>query len=239
GVLVAAGIGWVVYRAVGWTLYRLARRAWQGAGEQLGLSYDEATTSVPVRSTTWVDDLAMFVILAANTRINFSLSGRVHGEPVEVATERTVLGRSTVMTIDFAETVPDWLHIRKGWGAASSREWIDGEDVLVGSRSFDNQFRVRGRDEYAIRQFFVDHPIEDVLAELGQTFRNIQLVDGELRVAFPTVPRRISALVADIEALTEGAVRLRRQFEEPRTVADFHSEEADASSEVHVYETSG
>lgn len=239
GVLVGTGVGWAIYRAIGWALYRFARRAWRGAADRLGLSYDEATTSVPVDSTSWADDLAMFVILLANSRINFSLSGRVDGVPIEAATERTALGRSTVVRVDFSGAVPDWLHIQKGWGSASSRDWFDVEDVLVGNRTFDDQFLVRGRDKDAIREFFVDHPIGDVLVDLGGDFHNIELADGELRVAVPTVQRRIAALVDTIETVADHAERLRRQLRGSETVAEFEAdeEEVEEASEVHVYET--
>lgn len=240
GVLTVAGVGWVIYRAIGWSLYRFARRAWKGAAEELGLEYSEATTRIPIESTSWTDDLAMFVILASNTRMDFFLDGRIAGEPIEVETERAPpLGRSTIIEVDFSDAVPDWLTIRKGWGSASSRHWLDVEDVLVGDRTFDDHFRVQGRDKRAIREFFVDHPIAEVLVDLGSSFHNIELVDGKLRIALPTVIRRISSLVDHLETVADHAARLRERLEGSETVAEVDSdEEAEERSEVHVYEAS-
>ena len=211
--LAIAGIGiWTVYRTVGGIIYGRAREAWSTVADRLDLEFREPPLGEIPESSTGPDDLAYFVMFLANSRRNFSLTGAVDDVDVAVRTERTRFGRSTVLGVDLADRWPDWLEIREASGAEQPEGWLAARDIPVGDQRFDEMYLVHGPDADAIGEFFADHPVTDVLVELGSRFDHVEIVERELRIVYPSVTDEASRLASDVEVLADHAGALRERF---------------------------
>ena len=230
---------YVIYRAFGLLRSWVSSRFWRGFADELGLRIrSEREELNPSPNPGLVEQLVdMFVIMLANTRTTYRLEGEVAGESVRLTAEPTRVGWSAVVSVDCGDLFPSWLELQKGRGRATTRQWFDVEDVLVGEGDFDDRFLVRGKSEDEIRQFFVDHQVTDVLVELADRLPNLRLEHGFLKVVQRGSLGRTPGMNAVIETLVE-AVRKLEERQTERVRADFDEQVAEEEKEasVHVYE---